>query len=59
MRDLALLKRIQSYFGVGNIVFNKTKGTVRFSVNSIKDITGVVIPHFMQYPLLSQKRADF
>lgn len=59
MKDLALLKRIQSYFGVGNLVFNKTKGTVRFSVNSIKDLTGVIIPHFMQYPLLSQKRADF
>jgi hypothetical protein len=58
-KDLALLKLIQSFFGVGNIVFNKTKGTVRFSVNSIKDIINVIIPHFMQYQLISQKRADF
>jgi hypothetical protein len=61
-KDLALLKLIQSFFGgVGSIVFNKTKGTVRFSVNSIKDIINVIIPHFMLYQLISklQKRADF
>lgn len=58
-KDLALLKRIQSFFLVGNIVINKTKGTVRFSVNSIKDIINVIIPHFMQYQLLSKKKADF
>ena len=33
--------------------------SVIYSVQSIKDLTNVIIPHFLKYPLLSQKRADF
>lgn len=58
-KDLVLLKQIQSFFGVGNITLYETKGTALFSVNSLRDITNVIIPHFDKYPLLSQKRADF
>jgi len=30
-----------------------------YSVNSVKDIINVIIPHFDKYPLLTQKRADY
>lgn len=33
--------------------------TVRFEVSSIKDLLNIIIPHFLSYPLLSQKHADF
>ena len=58
-KDIALLKQIRSFFffGVGNIIIKKT--SVSFSVNSIKDITNIIIPFFEKYPLLTQKGADF
>jgi hypothetical protein len=58
-RDLALLKRIQSYFGgIGEI--NKCgKNAYQYRVTSLKEIVNVIIPHFINYPLISQKRADF
>ena len=28
-------------------------------VQSLRDITNVIIPHFEKYPLITQKRADF
>jgi len=30
-----------------------------YSVQSLKDLTNVIIPHFMEYSLLTKKRADF
>lgn len=32
---------------------------VSFRVNSAQELTNLVIPHFLNYPLLSQKAADF
>jgi len=58
-RDRVLLSKVQSFFGVGNITVRSRDNCVIYTVKSTKDITTVIIPHFMQYPLLSQKRADF
>jgi hypothetical protein len=44
--------------GVGTIATYKN-GNVVYSVQSIQDLTNVIIPHFDKYPLLSKKRADF
>jgi hypothetical protein len=30
-----------------------------YRVNTLKDLTNVIIPHFIKYPLLTKKRADF
>lgn len=35
------------------------KDTVRFDVSSVKDLLTIIIPHFREYPLLTQKQADF
>jgi hypothetical protein len=61
-RDSLLLKKIHSLFGVGNIInINRTNKnpTVEFRVSSIKDLNEIIIPHFENYPLLSNKRSDF
>jgi hypothetical protein len=59
IKDIDLLKSIQSFFGVGVLVSSKTTNSARYSVNSLKDLINIIIPHFDKYPLLTQKRADF
>ena len=56
-KDLHLLEKIKSYFGVGRII--KKDKRVSFEVKSLKDISEIIIPHFDIYPLISQKSADF
>jgi hypothetical protein len=57
IKDIALLTRIQSFFGVGSISISKS--AAKYQVQSLKDITNVIIPHFNKYPLLTQKIRDF
>ena len=60
-KDFDLLEKIKSFFGVGNIYTRKSDGSVHYSVQSIKHLANVIIPHGFaeKYPLISQKRADF
>lgn len=51
--------RIKAFFGVGNIIKDRKTNMVYFVVSSLADLTNVIIPHFLEYPLLTQKRADF
>jgi hypothetical protein len=53
------LEKIQSFFGIGSIRKNNLNNSVVFAVQSVKDLAGVVIPHFEKFPLISQKRADY
>jgi hypothetical protein len=55
-RDRALLEKIQLYFGVGKVY--DCQGCSTYRVESLKELT-VIINHFDQFPLLTQKRADF
>ena len=56
--DIALLERIQVYFGVGKIYYGPGN-LVRFQVTSLEELINVIIPFYDKYPLVSQKRADF
>jgi hypothetical protein len=58
LKDKALLELIRAYFGVGSVT-KKGKDQYQYRVCSVKDIVRVIIPHFIKYPLISQKRADF
>jgi hypothetical protein len=59
-RDLNLLLPLKEFFsGIGTISIGKTRQRVTYSVKSIKDITHIIIPHFLKYPLFTQKGADF
>lgn len=57
--DALLLYRLKSYFGVGTIIENPINRTLIYSVQSVKALVDVVIPHFTKYPLKTQKQADF
>lgn len=59
VKDLAILKQIQSFFGVGTIRINERNNSVVYAVQSTKELMNVIIPHFLKYPLITQKRADF
>jgi hypothetical protein len=58
-RDLPLLLQIKEFFGCGIIVKNEIQNEISFRVNSLKDLTNIIIPHFSKYSLLGKKAADF
>jgi len=55
-KDINLLLQLQEFFSCGTIVTSRNE--VSFRVNSLKDLTNLIIPHFSIYPLLSKKAAD-
>ena len=59
IKDIALLQQIQAYFGgVGSIV-DQRDGTCQYVVTSIEEITTKILLHFDNYPLITQKLADY
>ena len=60
VQDLEILLQIQSFFnGVGQIKFDNKNNKVGYVVTRISDLNNVIIPHFKEYTLMSQKRAGF
>lgn len=45
--------------GVGNINEYENLNKIVYSVQSFRDLANVIIPHFDQYPLITQKKADY
>ena len=58
-RDMKLLLQLQEFFACGSIVSKNNRSEKSFRVNSLHDLTNFIIPHFVNFPLLSQKAADF
>ncbi len=58
-RDLALLEKIKTFFGVGNITISNTRDSATFAVSSVKEINKVIIPHFDKYKLVTNKQVDY
>nr|YP_010455114.1 hypothetical protein NYK79_mgp34 [Porodaedalea mongolica]UUA03956.1 hypothetical protein [Porodaedalea mongolica]WCF76722.1 LAGLIDADG homing endonuclease [Porodaedalea mongolica] len=54
-----LLLQLQEFVACGILVCKNNRSEVSFRVNSIHDLTNFIIPHFVNYTLLSQKAADF
>lgn len=61
--ELPILRKIQSYFGCGNIhTYVTKKGTHpigSFESRSIVELIQVIVPHFLRYPLRAKKARDF
>jgi cytochrome c oxidase subunit 2 len=57
--DLPLLYKLQSFFKVGAVNSRKHRPIASFSVSRIDDLFSVIIPHFTNYPLQTQKHSDF
>jgi hypothetical protein len=59
-KDISILLELQKFFsGTGSISISQTRQRATYSVKSIKDIVKIIIPHFLNYKLLTQKAADF
>lgn len=60
IKDKELLLKVKSFFNnVGSIYpINKNKALL-YQVRNLKDINEIIIPHFEQYPLITQKKNDF
>ncbi len=56
-KDTELLGRICNFFNVGKI-YTRKDGYIEYIVNSMKDME-VIINHFNNYPLISQKLSDY
>jgi len=56
-KDLDLLNSIKDFFGVGKVYLN-TNDSCIYTVQSIKDLA-IIINHFNNYPLITQKLGDF
>jgi len=59
-KDLPLLMQFQTFFGgIGTLTYDKADNAWIYSVSSVTELLNVIIPHFMNYPMLTQKAADF
>ena len=58
-KDLNLLYLLQQYLGgIGSIHLARNRDIVNYSIDSIEDLNKLII-HLENYPLLTQKAADF
>lgn len=59
LRDEYLLQQLQDFFGgVGTLRIDIKNNAIKYSVSDFNHLTRVIIPHFKEYPLLTQKGAD-
>ena len=57
--SLEALQKIRGYFGCGNIRYSAGDNTYKYEVRSIDDLTKIIIPHFIKFPLQTAKSKDF
>ena len=55
-KDKDLLKKIKSFLSVGDIYYKEE--SCNYMVQSLQDLR-IIVDHFIKFPLLTQKRADF
>ena len=59
-RDSLILYQLQEFFGgKGTICPDNKANAIKYSVDSLKDLTTIIIPHFKKYPLITPKATDF
>jgi len=58
-KNLELIKLVYNRFKCGSIRFSKNDQNYKFEVRSINELTKIIIPFFLKYPLLGSKKADF
>lgn len=49
---------VSGYFGCGSIRPDRSDHTIKWETRRLGDIAGRVLPHFMEFPLLSGKQQD-
>lgn len=59
-KDRVLIQSIQNFFGgMGYMSKPNNSRTVEFRVSTLNDIINKIIPHFDNYPLITQKFSDY
>jgi NADH:ubiquinone oxidoreductase subunit K len=62
-KDRVLIESIQEFFGgigyISKLNNTSAQASVEFRVSTIKDIVGVILPHFDKYPLITKKYSDY
>lgn len=60
-KDIYILYMFKNFFNAGSIIERVRDGkpSAIYSVQSIKILYKIIIPHFKKYPLLTQKKIDF
>lgn len=59
-KDRALIQSIQDFFGgIGYVSKPNNRAMVEFRVSTLNDIINIIIPHFYNYPLITQKSSDY
>ncbi|OGF62345.1 hypothetical protein A2662_01065 [Candidatus Giovannonibacteria bacterium RIFCSPHIGHO2_01_FULL_45_33] len=63
-KSLSALKKINKFFGCGNIFVNKrydnhNENLYRYCVRSLQELDSKIIPFFEKYPLHTYKQNDF
>ncbi len=58
-KDKDILYKIQAFFGVGAIYHRPDRKKSLYRVTNVNYINDIIIPHFINYPLISKKRLDF
>jgi LAGLIDADG endonuclease len=59
IKDVNILYKIQSFFGVGAVYLRPYKKLALYRVSNIEYLRDIIIPHFNKYPLITQKYSDF
>lgn len=59
IKDVDILYKIQSFFGVGAVYLRKDRNIAAYKVSKLEYLRDKIIPHFKKYPLISQKSIDF
>ena len=58
-QDLNTLSLIVSYFKVGNIYTDETRGISRYRLGVRNKIISQLVPHFSNYPLIGHKSTQY
>ena len=53
------LEKVYRYFNCGSINLYKKQGLWMYECKNINDIENIIIPHFKQYPVYTEKQLDF
>lgn len=56
---MRILEDIQAYFGGAGSIAKNGKDTFKFRIESLEQISNLIIPHFDKYPLVTQKLGDY
>jgi hypothetical protein len=58
-RSLNVLQIMKDHFSCGGIRFSKQDNTYKYEVRNLKDLNDKIIPHFLRYSLMTNKKNDF